>query len=243
MTPRSRAAHPRAIRQGLVKHFPIPRRRLFSQAAGRARGRRRRSRRSPGETVGLVGESGCGKSTLARLIARIQRPDAGLIRSRATTSPSPRQREIRPLRRRMQMIFQDPYASLNPRMTVAEILAEPLRFHGLTADEPATLRARVDELLSLVGLSSGRARRNTRTSSPAASASASRSRARLAVSPEFIVADEPISSLDVNIQAQIINLLIDLQEQLEPHLPLHRARSRGGTPHLRPHRRALSRQA
>ena len=120
---------------------------------------------------------------------------------------------MRPLRRRMQMIFQDPYASLNPRMTVREILAEPLRFHGLTADEAAT-RRRVDELLPLVGLSPTRRLRSIRTNSRAASVSASRIARALAVSPEFIVADEPISSLDVNIQAQIINLLIDLQERL-----------------------------
>ena len=110
------------------------------------------------------------------------------------------------------MIFQDPYASLNPRMMVADILAEPLRFHRSRRTRPAT-RRRVDELLGLVGLTR-RPRPSSRTSSPAASASASRSPARSPVSPEFIVADEPISSLDVNIQAQIINLLIDLQEHL-----------------------------
>ena len=113
----------------------------------------------------------------------------------------------------MQMVFQDPYASLNPRMTVGEILAEPMRFHGLTAANETALRSRVDELLALVGLSASAATNAIRTNSPAASASASRSRARLRSQPEFIIADEPISSLDVNIQAQIINLLIDLQER------------------------------
>ena len=142
-------------------------------------------------------ESGCGKSTLARLIARIDMPDAGLIRFAGHDITFATPAEIRPLLRRMQMIFQDPYASLNPRMTVGDILAEPLRFHGLTSDNAMTTR-RVDELLSLVGLSPQALAKYPHEFSGSQRQRISIARA-LAVAPEFIVADEPISSLDVNI--------------------------------------------
>ncbi|HET6518568.1 MAG TPA: dipeptide ABC transporter ATP-binding protein, partial [Geminicoccaceae bacterium] len=195
----------------LVKHFPLRKDTFF--------GRRQVVHAVDGvdltvfrgETVGLVGESGCGKSTLARLITRIHEPTSGVIRFEGEDIAHGSRRAIRPLRRRMQMIFQDPYASLNPRMTVGDILAEPIRFHGLTPNERAT-RERVQELLSLVGL-------NPRAidSYPHEFSGGQRQRigtARaLAVDPEFIVADEPISSLDVNIQAQVINLFVDLQER------------------------------
>jgi peptide/nickel transport system ATP-binding protein len=198
--------------KGLVKHFPVPKDGFFSkqQAVHAVDGVDLAIVK--GETVGLVGESGCGKSTLARLIARIHRPDAGLIKFAGHDITFASAAEIRPLRQRMQMIFQDPYASLNPRMTVADILAEPLRFHRITTDERATL-ARVEELLSLVGLSPTSLAKYPHEFSGGQRQRISIARA-LAVSPEFIVADEPISSLDVNIQAQIINLLIDLQQRL-----------------------------
>ncbi len=166
-----------------------------------------------GETVGLVGESGCGKSTIARLVTRIHEPTAGTIRFDGTDISHASPAEIRPLRRRLQMIFQDPYASLNPRMTVGEALSEPLRFHGITTDEAAT-RARVAHLLDLVGLPAQSIERYPHEFSGGQRQRIGTARA-LAVSPEMIVADEPISSLDVNIQAQIINLLVDLQEQFK----------------------------
>jgi peptide/nickel transport system ATP-binding protein len=162
-----------------------------------------------GETVGLVGESGCGKSTLARLVVRIHEPSAGTIRFAGHDITRADAATIRPLRRRLQMIFQDPYASLNPRMTVAEILSGPLRLHRLASDERAAA-ARARELLDIVGLPSQSLQRFPHEFSGGQRQRISIARA-LAVQPEFIVADEPISALDVNIQAQIINLLVDLQ--------------------------------
>jgi peptide/nickel transport system ATP-binding protein len=164
-----------------------------------------------GETVGLVGESGCGKSTLGRLIVRLHEPTAGTIAYGGIDITTAGAAAIRPLRRRMQMIFQDPYASLNPRMTVGRILGEPLRLHGMTTDATAT-DARVRELLDVVGLPAQAAARFPHEFSGGQRQRISIARA-LAVSPEFIVADEPISALDVNIQAQIINLLVDLQQR------------------------------
>jgi len=165
-----------------------------------------------GETVGLVGESGCGKSTIARLVTRIHEPTGGTIRFQGTDISHASAAEIRPLRRRLQMIFQDPYASLNPRMSVGDILAEPLRFHRLTASDSET-RHRVAELLDLVGLPVRSAERYPHEFSGGQRQRIGTARA-LAVSPEMIVADEPISALDVNIQAQVINLLADLQRRL-----------------------------
>ena len=164
-----------------------------------------------GETVGLVGESGCGKSTLGRLIVRLHAPTAGTIAYGGVDITHASAATIRPLRRRLQMIFQDPYASLNPRMTVGQILAGPLQLHGMT-EGAIEADARVRELLDVVGLSPQAAGRFPHEFSGGQRQRISIARA-LAVSPEFIVADEPISALDVNIQAQIINLLIDLQQR------------------------------
>jgi peptide/nickel transport system ATP-binding protein len=198
--------------RGLTKHFALPREDFF---------RKRKVVRAidgvdldiaPGETVGMVGESGCGKSTFARLIVRIHEPTAGSIVFAGTDLAKASAAEIRPLRRRMQMVFQDPYASLNPRMTIGDILSEPLQFHGLTRTAAET-RARVENLLSSVGLNPRMIARYPHEFSGGQRQRISIARA-LALEPEFIVADEPISSLDVNIQAQIINLLIDLQERL-----------------------------
>jgi peptide/nickel transport system ATP-binding protein len=198
--------------KGLVKHFPVAKTSLFAkrQAVHAVDGVDLVVRK--GETVGLVGESGCGKSTLARLIVRIHEPDAGSVRFAGQDITHASAAEIRPLRRRMQMIFQDPYASLNPRMTAGEIVAEPINFHGIAAD-PAAVNARVEELLRLVGLTPAAAAKYPHEFSGGQRQRISIARA-LAVSPDLIVADEPISSLDVNIQAQIINLLIELQERL-----------------------------
>jgi peptide/nickel transport system ATP-binding protein len=165
----------------------------------------------PGETVGLVGESGCGKSTLARVVMRLTEPTEGRIVFDGQDITHMSQAAIRPLRRRMQMIFQDPYGSLNPRMMVGEILSGPLRLHGLVPAGGA--RERVRELLDLVGLPPAAAARFPHEFSGGQRQRISIARA-LAVEPGFIIGDEPISALDVNIQAQIINLMIGLQERL-----------------------------
>jgi peptide/nickel transport system ATP-binding protein len=195
---------------GVTKHFELPRDAMFQKP---------RILRAVdgvdltvmrGETVGLVGESGCGKSTLARLVTRLHEPTGGQVLFDGVDITHATQSEIRPLRRRMQMIFQDPYASLNPRMSVGEILTGPLKLHGLTDGDP---RARVAELLSLVNLPQRSVSRFPHEFSGGQRQRISIARA-LSVRPDLIVADEPISALDVNIQAQIINLMVDLQERL-----------------------------
>jgi peptide/nickel transport system ATP-binding protein len=165
-----------------------------------------------GETVSIVGESGSGKSTIARQIVRLDTPTSGSIRFEGQEIAQATQSAIRPFRRRLQMIFQDPYASLNPRMTVRQILEGPLRLHRLVPDG-ADARRRVAELLDLVGLSATALERYPHEFSGGQRQRISIARA-LAVEPDFIVGDEPISALDVNIQAQIINLMVGLQERL-----------------------------
>jgi peptide/nickel transport system ATP-binding protein len=168
----------------------------------------------PGETLGLVGESGCGKSTLGRTVLRLLDPTEGTIVFDGTDLTSRPQRELRPLRRKMQMIFQDPYASLNPRMTVGATVGEPIDIHGLAADGKAR-DERVRALLDKVGLRPDMANRYPHEFSGGQRQRIGIARA-LAVEPRFIVCDEPISALDVSIQAQIVNLLQDLQR--EDHL-------------------------
>ena len=165
-----------------------------------------------GETFGLVGESGSGKSTLGRAIIRLQRPTAGRVVYAGQQINNLSGGSLRSLRRRLQIIFQDPYASLDPRMSVGEIIREPLLVHRLISDRRQQWR-RVEELLSLVGLNPGMARRYPHEFSGGQRQRIGIARA-LAVSPHFIVADEPVSALDVSIQAQIINLMKQLQEQM-----------------------------
>jgi oligopeptide transport system ATP-binding protein len=164
-----------------------------------------------GETLGLVGESGCGKTTVGRTMLRLYEPTGGKVYYAGQDLFTLTAGEWLPLRRKMQMIFQDPYASLNPRMTVAEIIGEPLAVHRL-ADGKAALE-RVGELLNLVGLNQEHAARFPHEFSGGQRQRIGIARA-LAVKPEFIICDEPISALDVSIQAQIVNLLENLQEQM-----------------------------
>lgn len=163
-----------------------------------------------GETLGLVGESGCGKSTTARTVIRLYEPDDGRIIFGGHDITHITQREMLPFRRRMQMIFQDPYASLNPRMTAGEIIREPMTIHNIPKDEHSD---RVHNLLHLVGLNSEQAGRYPHEFSGGQRQRIGIARA-LAAEPEMIICDEPISALDVSIQAQIVNMLEDLQKSL-----------------------------
>jgi oligopeptide transport system ATP-binding protein len=164
-----------------------------------------------GETLGLVGESGCGKSTTGRAILQLYRPTAGSVIFQGTDLTKLKGEELRRMRRKVQMIFQDPYASLNPRMTVGDIIGEPIKVHGLRQGKE--VRTRVQELLQLVGLNPYFINRYPHEFSGGQRQRIGVARA-LAVEPEFVVCDEPVSALDVSIQAQIINLLEDLQDRL-----------------------------
>ncbi|XXF80615.1 dipeptide ABC transporter ATP-binding protein [Myxococcaceae bacterium GXIMD 01537] len=164
-----------------------------------------------GETLGLVGESGCGKSTLGRSVLRLVEPTAGSIRFEGEELTGLSQAQLRPLRRRMQLIFQDPYASLNPRLTVRELIGEPFAIHGLARGRER--EEKVLALLDLMGLPRDAMDRRAHEFSGGQRQRIGIARS-LAVRPDLVVADEPISALDVSIQAQIVNLLVDLQREL-----------------------------
>jgi peptide/nickel transport system ATP-binding protein len=165
-----------------------------------------------GETLGLVGESGCGKSTVGRTILRLYEPTEGTILFAGQDITRLGEGELRPMRRRMQMIFQDPYSSLNPRHSVGRIIGEPMRTHGVASRREAN--ARVRELLQIVGLPADAGSRYPHEFSGGQRQRIGLARS-LALNPDLIVADEPVSALDVSIQAQIINLLENLQSEFE----------------------------
>ncbi|MBI3374671.1 MAG: dipeptide ABC transporter ATP-binding protein [Betaproteobacteria bacterium] len=165
-----------------------------------------------GETLGLVGESGCGKTTTGRCVLQLERATSGRIRFDGSDITDMNQSELRQVRRSMQVIFQDPYSSLNPRMSICDILAEPIKVHGLVPDK-AKREERVRELLAQVGLLPQHARRFPHQLSGGQRQRVGIARA-LAMEPKLIVCDEPVSALDVSIQAQIINLLENLQARL-----------------------------
>jgi oligopeptide transport system ATP-binding protein len=195
----------------LVKHFPIKSGVVFDRQVGAVQAVDGVSFSvRAGETLGLVGESGCGKSTLCRTLLRLIEPTSGSIRFEGTELTELGRGEMRPLRRQMQMIFQDPYASLNPRKRVGQIVGDPLRLHGVASG--ADLKRRVQALLDRVGLSAEHYTRYPHEFSGGQRQRIGVARA-LALEPKLIIADEPVSALDVSIQAQIINLLDDLQDE------------------------------
>ena len=197
--------------RNLTKHFPV-RRGFFSRVVGQVKAVDDVSfdvRR--GEILGLVGESGCGKTTLARTILRLVEPTGGRVHFDGTPVFDLNARDLRAMRKRMQIVFQDPYGSLNPRLTVGSMIAEPIKIHKL-ARGPA-VRERVAELLERVGISSKYMNRYPHEFSGGQRQRIGIARA-LAVGPDLIIADEPVSALDVSIQAQILNLLKELQEEL-----------------------------
>ena len=164
----------------------------------------------PGETFGLVGESGCGKTTVGRALVRLYRPTGGQILFRGEDIAQLSEKDVLPYRRKMQMIFQDPYASLNPRMTVSSIIGEPMKLQGFPQ---AQITARAAELVEQVGLKKDHLNRYPHEFSGGQRQRIGIARS-LAMHPEFIVCDEPISALDVSIQAQVINMLEELREQM-----------------------------
>jgi oligopeptide transport system ATP-binding protein len=196
----------------LVKHFPIMRGTIFRKQVGAVRAVDGISFDvHRGETLGLVGESGCGKSTTGRAILQLHRPTSGHVYFEGVDLVELKGENLRKMRRKMQMIFQDPYASLNPRMTVGEIIGEPLLVHNLASKKES--EEKVEDLLKLVGLNPDYANRYPHEFSGGQRQRVGVARA-LSLNPSLIVCDEPISALDVSIQAQVVNLLEDLQQQL-----------------------------
>ena len=198
--------------EGIAKHYPVKKGLIIARQVGAVRAVDGVSfSLHRGETLALVGESGCGKSTTARLVMRLIEPSAGRIHFKGEDVTTVTGGKLRALRRHLQIVFQDPYASLNPRLTVADAIAEPMAVHSI--GNAASRRERVGELLRLTGLRPFHANRYPHEFSGGQRQRIGIARA-LAVEPEVVVCDEPVSALDVSIQAQVVNLLRDLQQRL-----------------------------
>src|SRR3954451_657256 len=211
--PGARKGEPLVEVRDLVKHFPLTSGVIFQKQYGAVRDVDGVSFDvMRGETLGIVGESGCGKSTTARLLIRLLDPTSGTIRFDGDEIGTLPHNKLMPLRREMQMIFQDPYASLNPRKTIGSIISEPFKIHGLHDDEGERKKA-VQELMDLVGLNPEHYNRYPHEFSGGQRQRIGVARA-IALRPKLVVADEPVSALDVSIQAQVLNLLRELQRDL-----------------------------
>jgi oligopeptide transport system ATP-binding protein len=196
----------------LVKHFPIKSGLVVDREVGRVRAVDGVSLTiDEGETLGLVGESGCGKSTLCRAILQLTAPTSGSVRFAGEELVGRSRRQLRPIRRQIQMIFQDPYASLNPRKRICQIIGEPMEMHGLASGRDVDKKTQ--DLLDRVGLQPEHANRYPHEFSGGQRQRIGIARA-LALQPKLIIADEPVSALDVSVQAQIVNLLKDLQDEI-----------------------------
>jgi len=212
-TPSLRASVPPCLLQvtGLVKHFPI-RGGVLNTVQGNVHAVNGVSISIPkGKTVGVVGESGCGKSTLGKLVIRLIEPTSGSIVYAGQELTGLSHAQLLPFRRKMQIIFQDPFSSLNPRLTVAALLKEAIRFHGIVPSSQSD--EYINDLIAKVGL-----RQDAKAKFPHEFSGGQRQRLGIAralcLKPEFIVADEPVSALDVSIQAQVLNLMMDLKDEL-----------------------------
>lgn len=198
--------------EDLVKHFPITQGIVFQRQVGAVKAVDGVSfQLRKGETLGIVGESGCGKSTLAKLLMRLEEPDSGSVRFRGEDFLSVKGEELRRLRRKIQIIFQDPYTSLNPRMSVGDIIGEPYKLHPAAKPQQG-IRNRVKELLDVVGLNPDHINRYPHQFSGGQRQRIGIARG-LALNPDVIICDEPVSALDVSVQAQVMNLLDDLQKE------------------------------
>ena len=207
------SAEPLLEVKGLTKHFPVDRGVMLRRNLGSVHAVEEISFEvMRGETFGIVGESGSGKSTTARLIARLLEPTAGEVRFEERDITALHGSSLKPIRRELQMVFQDPYSSLNPRKTIGSIVAEPLVIHRVESERTARRRA-VQELLETVGLNPEHYNRYPHEFSGGQRQRVGIARA-LALGPKLLIADEPVSALDVSIQAQVLNLLRDLQRRL-----------------------------